>query len=97
MYSLVVKELAKNEIVNIASNYEDIQENLGYKFSEAVEIALRDIKINPLGYQIKYQAYRTKIIKPFPCIFIFEVIKHEVVVYQCFFGKDNPLKLYKKK
>ena len=31
-YKLVVKETAKSEIVEIAYQYENIQENLGYKF-----------------------------------------------------------------
>ena len=60
-YKLVVKETAKAEIVEIAYQYENIQENLGYKFSDAIDIALQDITVNPLGYQIKYDNYRTKV------------------------------------
>ena len=96
-YKLVVKETAKAEIVEVAYQYEKIQENLGYKFSDAIDIALQDITVNPLGYQIKYDNYRTKVVKPFPYLLIFEVIKKEVIVYQCFVGKDDPARLVRKK
>jgi hypothetical protein len=96
-YKIIVKEQAKSEIEEIAHSYNIKQNGLGYEFWDAVEIALQDIVSNPLGYQIKYDVYRTKLIKPFPYLLIFELIGKEVIVYQCFGGKENPMKKYRSK
>ncbi|MBX3163076.1 MAG: hypothetical protein KF900_01230 [Bacteroidetes bacterium] len=93
-YTLIVKERAKAEIEEIASDYEKKREGLGYAFWEAAETALHDITANPLGYAIKYEVYRTKLIRPFPFLLIFEVKGTEIIVYQCYAGRSDPAKKY---
>ena len=92
MYNLIIKEQAKLDFGKIAVYYNSQREDLGFEFWDAVEIALHDITSNPLGYQIKYEVYRTKLIKPFPYLLIFELIGKDIVVYQCFGGKADPSK-----
>jgi hypothetical protein len=94
-YRLIIKEQAKSEIEDVVIYYNEQREDLGFEFWDAVEIALQDIGANPLGYQIKYDVYRTKLIKPFPYLLIFELIGKDIVVYQCFGGKEDPSKKYK--
>ncbi len=96
-YNLVVKERAKADIEAIALYYNNLQEDLGLKFWYSVEIAFKEITTNPLGYQVKYSSFRTKLTKPFPYLLIYEVIENNIIVYQCFGGSDNPIKKYKHK
>ena len=96
-YRIEVKDRAKTEIEEAFTYYEDQRSGLGYEFWEALETALHEMKSHPLGYQIKYEVYRTKVIKPFPYLLIFELIEKNIIIYQCFGGKDNPSKKHKKK
>lgn len=97
IYNLIVKDTAKTVITDFAFDYENKEEGLGYRFLQSIEIALNDITVNPLGYQIKYDTFRSKLVKPFPYLLIFEVIKKDVIVYQCYNEKSNPNKLFTKK
>ncbi len=95
-YRLIIKEQAKFQIADAAIYYNKQREGLGFEFWGALEIAIQDILANPLGYQIRHEVYRTKLIKPFPYLLIFELIDEDIIVYQCIGGKENPLKRHKK-
>ncbi len=95
-YHLIYREEVFKEIDDAYSNYEHKQKGLGDRLLEAVQKAENSIKLNPLGYQIKYDVYRTKMTKPFPFILVYEVIKKEIIVYQFFCSLDNPEKRFKK-
>lgn len=97
MFTIIIKEQAKVNLENAAIYYNEQRDGLGYDFLEAVETALHDISLNPFGYQIKYDVFRTKLIKPFPYLLIFELLNNEIIIYQCFGAKDNPAKKHKKK
>lgn len=96
MFTIIIKEQAKVNLENAAIYYNEQRDGLGYDFLEAVETALHDISLNPSGYQIKYDVFRTKLIKPFPYLLIFELLNNEIIIYQCFAAKDNPAKKHKK-
>jgi ParE toxin of type II toxin-antitoxin system, parDE len=95
-YHLNVKEPVNDEITEVFKYYENEQVLLGYKLLDAIEIALKEITTNPLAYQIRYDVYRTKLVRPFPYHIIYEVIGRDVVVYQFLGAKEEPVKRFKK-
>ena len=95
-FNVKIKAPVYVEIKEAFDYYENEQIELGHKLLNAIENALDDIKINPFGYQVKYSVYRTKLVKPFPYILIFEVINYEIIIYQFFCSRKNPIKKYKK-
>lgn len=84
------------EIDEAYDHYEDLQAGLGIRLLNAVEQAKQDILSNPLGYQIKYDNYRTRIASPFPYVLVYEVTNKEIIVYQFFCSVDDPAKQFKK-
>lgn len=64
---------------------------------DAIEVSLDSIQKNPLGYQLRNNYFRSKMVYPFPYCLVFEVIETEVIVYQFFNSKQNPSKFIKKK
>ena len=95
-YDLIIKEPVNNEIKEAFDYYETKQEKLGFSLLNSIEEALNELKSNPLGYQIKYSLYRTKLVRPFPYILIYEIIGKDVIIYQFFNAKKAPLKRFKK-
>lgn len=95
-YHLKYREQVYAEIDEAYDYYEGEQAGLGLKLLNAIEQAEQDIKANPLGYQIKYDNYRTRIASPFPYVLVYEVMNKEIIVYQFFGSVDNPAKQFKK-
>jgi hypothetical protein len=95
-YHLIIKEPVDIEITEASYYYENEQALLSYKLLDAIEMALEDIKLNPLGYQIRYGTYRIKLVNPFPYIFIYEVIGKDVIVYQFINARKEPIRRFKK-
>jgi hypothetical protein len=95
-YHLEVKDPVNIEIAEAFKYYENEQALLGYRLLDTIEIALSEILANPLGYQIRYDVYRTKLVSPFPYHIIYEVIGNDVVVYQFIGAREEPKKRFKK-
>lgn len=95
-YKLILKEDLKEEISDVVVYYEFQQQNLGYKFLDALEKTLLILKQHPLTYQITYNTFRQIRIVPFPFVLFFEVSENTVVVYQLFNNKRNPTNRFKK-
>ncbi|MBK7309625.1 MAG: type II toxin-antitoxin system RelE/ParE family toxin [Sphingobacteriaceae bacterium] len=96
-YILVIKEPVNIEITEAFEYYEKTQIGLGIKLLEAIDEALKSIKLNPVGFQIKYKVYRTRSTKPFPYVLIYEVNGKEIIVYQFFCTKKDPRKKFRNK
>lgn len=96
IYKLIIKDPVNKEITEAFDYYEEKQDKLGYSLLDAIQESLRELKLNPLGYQIKYSAYRTKLVRPFPYVLIYEIIGKEIVIYQFFNVKKSPVKQFKK-
>ena len=93
VYKLNVWEEAKSDIINGYKWYEEKRFGLGKEFANEVEQVLEYIEKYPEHYQIKYRKkYREAVLKRFPYLIIYEIIKNEVVVYSVFPSKDNPNK-----
>jgi ParE toxin of type II toxin-antitoxin system, parDE len=95
-YRLEIKEPVNDEIEAAFRYYETEQAFLGYKLLEATEKALEDIKSNPLVYQIRYEVYRTKLVRPFPYHIIYEIIGKAIIVYQFLGARQEPSKRFMK-
>lgn len=94
-YKLRVRDDARDDIVNGYKWYEDKKENLGIRFIDEVETVMVYISKYPEHFQIKIKnKYREAILKIFPYVIIYEIIKkkNEVIVYSVFPTKDDPRK-----
>jgi hypothetical protein len=95
-YRLNYQEQVFDEIDKAYQYYENEQKGLGSKLLDAIEQAERDIKANPLGYQIKHHPYRTRATWPFPYVLVYEVIEKEIIIYQFFCSLQDPASRFKK-
>ena len=95
-YKVILKEQLEQEITDVFLYYELQQENLGYKFFDALEKTLSTLKQHPLTYQISFSTFRQIRVTPFPFVLFFEISDNEIIVYQLFNCKRNPAKRIKK-
>ncbi len=95
-YQLRYQEKVYTEIENAWLYYESKQIGLGDNLLESIAKTEYNLKINPLGYQIKYQNYRTIIVWPFPYVLVYEVIEYEIIIYQFFMSTQDIAKRFKK-
>ena len=95
-YALIIKEPVNKEITEVFDYYEEQQVGLGYSLLDAIEEALYELKSNPLGCQVKYSIYRTKLVRPFPYVLIYEIIGKEIIIFQFFNARKLPVKRFKK-
>ncbi len=96
IYHIKYQESVYDEIEEVVEYYEKEQKGLGLRLLDAIGQAEQDILMNPLGYQIKYQNYRTRVTWPFPYMLVYEVIGTEIIVYQFFCNLKDPKRKFKK-
>jgi len=89
-YNLIIKEEAKNEIIETYQWYESKQIDLGERFINVLDDYFFRIKITPQTFPKKLNDMRQVTIKEFPYIVIFEVEKEDVNVYAVFNTNQNP-------
>jgi hypothetical protein len=94
-YKLEVKLEADFELTHIFSYYDSISVNLGNKFLDNWEFAIREVCKNPLGYEIKKKNFRQTLIPKFPYLVIFEVNNNSNIVYAIIHAKKHLVKRYK--
>jgi hypothetical protein len=95
-YILEVKREADLELTSIFSYYDSISNNLGDKFLDSWELAIKKVCKNPLGFEIKHKKFRQALISKFPYLIIFEIHDNAIVVYAIIHAKKHPVKRYKK-
>ena len=86
----IVKECAKNEIIEIVDWYNYKQSGLGERFYLDLMIKFEKIKRNPSIYSFYRKDFRRAVIKNFPYIVIFKVAENEIVVYTIIYGGRDP-------
>jgi len=79
-YRLTIHPLAKNDLVEISTWYENIKKGLGKRFLKSVKKEIAIIKIEPLLYQIRYDKTRIAVTEYFPYLIHFEVNKNEIII-----------------
>ena len=95
-YNLIIKEGAKNEILEAFDWYESKQIGLGKRFVNIIDEHFNKISLNPKKYPIEFDKMRKAVIKKFPFIIVFEIEKNDIIMYAVFHTKQNPDKLKRK-
>lgn len=91
-YELIFKEEADREIKESYSWYEKRQSRLGESFLEEVEKYLSIIKRDPTLYAIRRNNKRVAVLRQFPYIIVYELIRQQIIVYAVFNTNQNPRK-----
>ncbi|WP_395051680.1 type II toxin-antitoxin system RelE/ParE family toxin [Flavobacterium sp.] len=79
-YKLTLLPLAKKDLEEIATWYENIKHNLGKRFLNSIKEEIKNRRTKPLLYQIRYDKTRVALIETFPYLIHFEVNKKEIVI-----------------
>jgi len=88
---------AKEDLLEGWRWYEDKQLGLGDKFKKEVSDAINQIRLHPEHYPQKKRPYREAVVKIFPYVIIYRILKKEelIVVSSVFHTSQNPRKKYK--
>ena len=79
-YKLTILPLAKIDLEEIASWYENINKNLGKRFLKSVKDEIKIVRVKPHLYQIRYDETRVALIQTFPYLIHFEIDKMEILI-----------------
>ncbi len=96
MYSIYIKEEAKQDIVNATHWYRSKQEKLNINFIQAVQRTLLSIQNNPFACKRIHHNFRQIALKKFPYIILFEVDKYTIIIYAVFNTWQDPKKKIKR-
>ncbi len=97
MYRLLLKPLALQTAQYSYDWYEERQPGLGELFLNDLDISFDKVELNPNNYSKIYNEFRQAVLKTFPYAIIFEIIGDEIIIYQIFHTKQNPIKKFRKK
>lgn len=75
--------------------YNEQQQGLGESFLDELEGCYDKIEVWPASYAKIKKNFRQVILKTFPYVVVFEIIKDDVVVYAVFHTSRNPKKKFK--
>jgi len=95
-HSLVLQPGARNDTQDAYDWYENQLAGLGDKFLNALEECYLKIEKHPAAFGKFYKNYRKAVIKKFPYLIIFTIIKNEIFVFAIFHGERNPKKRLKR-
>jgi len=95
-YSLVVKEEALLDIVEITAWYEKKRKKLGAEFVAELDTVLKQLKKSPFQYQVQKKEIRQASLHKFPYLVIYEIEEKIIVVYSVLHTSRNPKLKYKK-
>ncbi|MES2427427.1 MAG: type II toxin-antitoxin system RelE/ParE family toxin [Bacteroidota bacterium] len=96
MYQLVIRPRATNMAEKAYNWYEEQQPGLGKLFIAELIGCYDKLETWPAAYTIINRNYRQIILKTFPYVVVFEIIKQDVVVYAVFHTSRDPQKKFKK-
>jgi hypothetical protein len=96
MYQLVIKPRAIEMAKEAYDWYEEHQEGLGDSFLLELERCYDKIESLPALYAKINKNFRQIILRTFPYVVVFEILKNDVVVYAVFHTSRNPRKKFKK-
>lgn len=80
VYNLKILPLAKKDLAEIVTWYENVKKGLGKKFSIFIKAEIKIIRNNPKFYQIRYDSTRVALIKIFSYLIHFEIDKKEIII-----------------
>ncbi len=89
-YSLILTQEAADEVEVSYYYYEDKQSGLGERFKKQLDEKLSQIQRNPEMFHVVADNFREAVLRVFPFVVIFEVVKNEIRVYSVFHTSRNP-------
>jgi plasmid stabilization system protein ParE len=96
MYRLIVKPHAIEMAKEAYQWYEEQQTGLGDIFLHEIENCYDKIEVWPSSYAKIKKNYRQIILRTFPYVIVFEILKQEVIIYAVFHTSRRPQKKFKK-
>lgn len=90
MYQLIIKPRAVLMQQEAYIWYEQQQPGLGEKFLGELEDKYQKISNNPRAYGKRNESYRHIVLRKFPYVIVFRIIKKTVVIYAVFHTSRNP-------
>ncbi len=94
MYSLVFKPRAISMAKQAYDWYEEKQSGLGNIFFDELEACYDKIETWPTAYTKIKKDFRHIVLKTFPYVVVFKIIKQDVVIYAVFHTSQNPRKKF---
>ncbi|HZX58969.1 MAG TPA: type II toxin-antitoxin system RelE/ParE family toxin [Mucilaginibacter sp.] len=77
--------------------YNEQQDGLGDRFLQELRDCRNKLESCPDAYTKVKKSYRQFVLRTFPYVIVFEIIKTNVVVYAVFHTSRNPIKKFRKK
>jgi plasmid stabilization system protein ParE len=97
MYQLAVKPKAVEMAKEAFEWYDEQQTGLCDRFLQELESGFDKLELSPISYKKVKKNYRQLVLRTFPYVVVFEIIRKEVVIYSIFHTSQNPSKKFKKK
>jgi plasmid stabilization system protein ParE len=97
MYDLILKPRAIRMQKDAYDWYEQQIANLGELFLTELEECYHDITTLPTAYSKRERDYRQVILKKFPFVVVFRIVKTKVIVYSVFHTSRNPANKLKRR
>jgi mRNA-degrading endonuclease RelE of RelBE toxin-antitoxin system len=97
IYKVKLKEEADTDVYEVFGWYESKQVKLGLRFLDELEEYITILEKEPQLFQIRKSNLRYCPLKHFPYGLVYEIEKHEVIIYAVFNTYQHPLRLDKRK
>ena len=95
MYLLIVKPRAIEMAQKAYRWYEKRQVELGDSFLLEIDNCYDRIESSPMQYAKIKKNFRQIILRTFPYVIVFEILKEDVVIYAVFHTSRNPKRKFK--
>lgn len=94
--TLILTSEAVEDITEILDWYRDQKKGLENDFVFCLEVALHQVKENPLSFQIRSKGYRAILLHRFPYKVAYKVYDNEIRIYGVFHHSRNPKTIRKR-
>ncbi len=95
-YTLVFKEEARHDILQVSNWYADEAENLDVRFIAHIESTLKIIRNNPKIFKRVYKNFRQAALNKFPYVILYEYSDDTIIVFSVFNTSQHPRKKIKR-
>lgn len=97
MYQLIFKPRAVEMQKSAYEWYEQQKTGLGELFLTELDDSYAKLHTAPSSYGNRHAGYRQLVLKRFPFVIVFKIIKTDVVVYAVFHTSRNPKEKFRKR
>jgi len=96
MYQLIFKPHAISMVKEAYEWYEEQQIGLGELFLHELEGCYDKLETWPVSFTKIKKNYRQIIVRTFPYVIVYEILKKDIVIYAVFHTSRSPRKKFKK-